>query len=118
MALRIGTRGSPLALAQTRMTRALLAAAHGLSQEAIEIIVIKTSGDMIQDRALSESGGKGLFTKELDAAMLEGSIDIAVHSSKDLPTVLPEGIVAAGYLPREDVRDAFISKSARRRSRG
>ena len=113
MALRIGTRGSPLALAQTRMTRALLAAAHGLSQEAIEIIVIKTSGDMIQDRALSESGGKGLFTKELDAAMLEGSIDIAVHSSKDLPTVLPEGIVAAGYLPREDVRDAFISKSAR-----
>lgn len=111
--LRIGTRGSPLALAQTRMTRALLAAAHGLSQEAIEIIVIKTSGDMIQDRALSESGGKGLFTKELDAAMLEGSIDIAVHSSKDLPTVLPEGIVAAGYLPREDVRDAFISKSAR-----
>jgi hydroxymethylbilane synthase len=113
MALKIGTRGSPLALAQTRQTRALLAAAHGLAEEAIEIVVIKTTGDMIQDRALSESGGKGLFTKELDSAMLEGAIDIAVHSSKDLPTVLPDGIVAAGYLPREDVRDALICKSAR-----
>jgi hydroxymethylbilane synthase len=112
MALRIGTRGSPLALAQTRQTRALLAAAHGLREDEIEIVVIKTTGDMIQDRALSESGGKGLFTKELDAAMLETSIDIAVHSSKDLPTVLPDGIVAAGYLPREDVRDALICKSA------
>jgi hydroxymethylbilane synthase len=107
--LRIGTRGSPLALAQTRETRGLLARAHGVDPESIEIVVIKTTGDMIQDRALSLAGGKGLFTKELDAAMLEGRIDIAVHSSKDLPTLMPDGIVVAGYLPREDVRDALIS---------
>ena len=111
--LRIGTRGSPLALAQTKMTRALLASAHQVAEESIEIVVIRTSGDMIQDRALSEAGGKGLFTRELDIAMMEGRIDIAVHSSKDLPTVLPDGIVAAGYLPREDVRDVLISKTAR-----
>ena len=111
--LRIGTRGSPLALAQTKMTRSLLAGAHQVAEESIEIVVIRTSGDMIQDRALSEAGGKGLFTRELDIAMMEGRIDIAVHSSKDLPTVLPDGIVAAGYLPREDVRDVLISKTAR-----
>lgn len=111
--LRIGTRGSPLALAQTTMTRSLLAGAHQVAEESIEIVVIRTSGDMIQDRALSEAGGKGLFTRELDIAMMEGRIDIAVHSSKDLPTVLPDGIVAAGYLPREDVRDVLISKTAR-----
>ncbi len=108
--LRIGTRGSPLALAQAHQTRDLLAAAHpGL---ALEIVVIKTSGDMIQDRPLSEAGGKGLFTKEIDAAMLAGEIDIAVHSSKDLPTLLPEGIALAGFLPREDARDALISAKA------
>ena len=109
MSLKIGTRGSPLALAQAHETRRLLAAAHGCEDSRFEIVVIKTSGDIIQDRALSEAGGKGLFTKEIDAAMLKGDIDIAVHSSKDLPTLLPEGIVVAGYLPREDVRDALIS---------
>ena len=107
--LRIGTRGSPLALAQAHETRARLAAAHGADPELYELVVIKTSGDMIQDRALSEAGGKGLFTKEIDAAMLRGEIDLAVHSSKDLPTLMPEGIALAGYLPREDVRDALIS---------
>ena len=108
--IRIGTRGSPLALAQAHETRDRLAAAHdGL---AFEIVVIKTSGDIIQDRALSQAGGKGLFTKEIDAAMLRGEIDLAVHSSKDLPTVTPEGIVVAGFLPREDPRDALISAKA------
>jgi len=107
--LKIGTRGSPLALAQAHETRRLLAVAHDCEIGRFEIIIIRTSGDMIQDRALSEAGGKGLFTKEIDAAMLKGEIDIAVHSSKDLPTVLPDGIVIAGYLPREDVRDALIS---------
>ena len=110
--LRIGTRGSPLALAQAHETQRRLAEALGADAAAFEIVVIKTSGDMIQDRALSESGGKGLFTKEIDAAMLLGRIDIAVHSAKDLPTHLPEGIVAAGYLAREDVRDALISARA------
>ena len=110
--IRIGTRGSPLALAQAHETRKRLAEAHGLSEDGFEIVVIKTSGDMIQDRALSEAGGKGLFTKEIDAAMLRHEIDIAVHSSKDLPTVLPDGIAAVGYLPREDVRDALISAKA------
>ena len=111
--MRIGTRGSPLALAQAHETRRKIAASQRIAEEAIEIIVIKTSGDMIQDRALSEAGGKGLFTRELDIAMLENRIDIAVHSSKDLPTVLPDGIVVAGYLPREDVRDALICNDAR-----
>src|SRR5579875_1854174 len=105
LSLRIGTRGSPLALAQARETRRLLAAAHGCDEERFELVVITTSGDRIQDRPLSEAGGKGLFTKEIDAAMLRGEIDIAVHSSKDLPTLLPEGIVVAGYLEREDPRD-------------
>jgi hydroxymethylbilane synthase len=111
--IRIGTRGSPLALAQTHETRGLLARVHGTSEDAFEIVVIKTSGDMILDRALAEAGGKGLFTKEIDIAMLNGDIDIAVHSSKDLPTALPDGICAAGYLPREDVRDALISAKAK-----
>ena len=112
--MKIGTRGSPLALAQAYETRRLLAAAHRLPEERIEIVVLKTTGDMIQDRALSEAGGKGLFTKELDIAQLKGDIDIAVHSSKDLPTVLPDGIEIAGFLPREDVRDVFISPRAKR----
>ncbi len=108
--LTIGTRGSPLALAQTSETRARLAAAHGVAPEHFRVIIIRTSGDIIQDRALSESGGKGLFTRELDIALMAGEIDLAVHSSKDLPTDLPEDIVIAGYLPRENVRDAFIGR--------
>lgn len=87
-------------------------AAHGLPEEAFEIVVIKTSGDQIQDRPLSEVGGKGLFTKEIEEAMLDGRIDLAVHSSKDMPTVLPEGLALTAFLPREDVRDAFISHKA------
>lgn len=106
--LRIGTRGSPLALAQAHMTRTLLAEAHGVAEERFPIEIIKTTGDQIQDRPLSESGGKGLFTKELDSALIAGAIDVAVHSSKDLPTHLPAELVIAGYLPREDARDAWI----------
>jgi hydroxymethylbilane synthase len=110
--LRIGTRGSPLALAQARMTRAALAAAHGVAEDAIEIVTIRTSGDRIQDRPLSDAGGKGLFTKEIEEALLGRSIDLAVHSAKDMPTVLPDGLMLAACLPREDVRDAFISRKA------
>ena len=108
--LKIGTRGSPLALAQAHQVRQALSLAHGVEEVRIEIVIIRTTGDMIQDRALSEAGGKGLFTKELDIAMIEGRIDIAVHSSKDLPTVLPPDICIAGYTVREDVRDAFIGR--------
>ncbi len=107
--LRIGTRGSPLALAQAHQTRDLIRAAHGLDETQVEIHIIKVSGDAIQDRPLSEAGGKGLFTKELDTSLMMGGIDIAVHSAKDLPTFLPDAITIAGYLPREDVRDAWIS---------
>ena len=106
--LRLGTRGSPLALAQTHMLRAILAKCHGVPEEHFGIEIIKTTGDQIQDRPLADSGGKGLFTKELDSALIAGGIDLAVHSSKDLPTHLPAEIVIAGYLPREDVRDAWI----------
>jgi hydroxymethylbilane synthase len=107
--LKIGTRGSPLALAQAHEVRRSLALANGCDESRFALVVIRTTGDLIQDRPLSEAGGKGLFTKEIDAAMLAGEIDAAVHSSKDLPTFLPEGVVVAGYLPREDVRDALIS---------
>jgi hydroxymethylbilane synthase len=107
--IRIGTRGSPLALAQAEDTRARLIAAHGLTPEQCAIVVIKTSGDRILDRPLSEAGGKGLFTKEIEEALLDGSIDLAVHSMKDVPTELPAGLALACMLPREDVRDAFIS---------
>jgi hydroxymethylbilane synthase len=110
--LRIGTRGSPLALWQAHEVQARLAAAHGVAPEAIAITVIKTSGDIIQDRPLSEVGGKGLFTKEIEQALSDGRIDLAVHSSKDMPTVLPDGLMLAACLPREDVRDAFISRRA------
>ena len=110
--LRLGTRGSPLALAQAREARERLTVANGWDLEAVEIVVIRVTGDMIQDRALAEAGGKGLFTKELDNALHDGAIDLAIHSAKDLPTVLPDGIVIAGYLPREDVRDALISLTA------
>ena len=111
--LKIGTRGSPLAMAQTHEVRRRLATAHKITEDSIEITIIRTTGDMIQDRSLSEAGGKGLFTKELDAALLNHSVDICVHSSKDLPTLLPVGITLAGFLPREDVRDALISTKAK-----
>jgi len=112
--LRIGTRGSPLALAQASETRARLMVAHGLPEEAFTIEVISTSGDRIQDRPLSEAGGKGLFTKEIEEALLDGRIDIAVHSSKDMPTALPDGLELSAFLPREDVRDAFVGRAASR----
>src|SRR3954468_15680643 len=108
--LRIGTRGSPLALAQARLVRAALTAAHGCGEEAIEVVKIVTSGDRIQDRALSEAGGKGLFTKEIEEALLAETIDCAVHSMKDMPTLLPEGLEISCLLPREDPRDAFFSR--------
>jgi hydroxymethylbilane synthase len=110
--LRIGTRGSRLALAQAHETRDRLVAATGLREDVIEIVVIKTSGDRILDRPLAEVGGKGLFTKEIEDALLGGEIDLAVHSSKDMPTVLPEGLEISAFLPREDVRDAFLSRRA------
>jgi hydroxymethylbilane synthase len=110
--LRIGTRGSPLALWQAHEVQARLAAAHRVAPETIAITVIKTSGDIIQDRPLSEVGGKGLFTKEIEQALSDGRIDLAVHSSKDMPTALPDGLMLAACLPREDVRDAFISRKA------
>ena len=110
--LRIGSRGSPLALVQAREVAARLAAAAGIDAEGIEIKVIRTTGDVVVDRVLADAGGKGLFTKEIEEALLDGSIDLAVHSSKDLPTILPPGLVLAGFLPREDARDAFISQKA------
>jgi len=112
--IRIGTRGSALALAQAAETRARLMAAHGLPEEAFAIEVISTSGDRIQDRPLSEAGGKGLFTKEIEEALLAGRIDLAVHSSKDMATKLPDGLQLSAFLPREDPRDAFIGRSVKR----
>jgi len=111
--LRIGTRGSPLALVQARMVRAQLAVAAGLNEDAIELITIRTTGDTIQDRSLAEEGGKGLFTKEIEEALLDGRVDVAVHSAKDMPTVLPKGLMLAACLEREDPRDVFISRTAR-----
>ncbi|CAL8467590.1 g7128 [Coccomyxa elongata] len=112
--VKIGTRGSPLALAQAYMTRDLLKAAFPDLQEegALEICIIKTTGDKILNQPLADIGGKGLFTKEIDDALLEGRIDIAVHSMKDVPTYLPAGTILPCNLPREDVRDAFISPTA------
>jgi hydroxymethylbilane synthase len=110
---RIGTRGSALALAQAHETRALLMQAHGLAEEAFSIDVISVAGDRIQDRPLSEAGGKGLFTKEIEEALLDRRIDIAVHSSKDMPTGLPAGLELSAFLEREDPRDAFIGRTAR-----
>jgi hydroxymethylbilane synthase len=112
--LRLGSRGSPLALAQTHLTQRLLAEATGESLERFPITIIRTTGDAILDRALAESGGKGLFTKEIDEAQLAREIDLSIHSGKDLPTALPDGLIEAGYLPREDVRDAFIGHKVRR----
>jgi hydroxymethylbilane synthase len=110
--LRIGTRGSPLALAQAHMVRRLLAAAQRVEEAAIEIKVIRTTGDAIQDRPLSDVGGKGLFTKEIEQALLDGAVDLAVHSAKDMVTVLPAGLALAGCLSREDVRDVLVSRVA------
>ena len=107
--LRIGTRGSPLALAQAHETRDRLVAVWGLPADAFQVVAITTTGDRVQDRPLSEVGGKGLFTLEIEAALLGGSIDIAVHSMKDMPALQPEGLVLDTYLAREDVRDAFVS---------
>lgn len=111
--LKIGTRGSPLALAQAHETRDRLAAAFDLSGEAFEIVVIKTTGDdaalIAKDKPLKELGGKGLFTKEIEEALLSGAIDIAVHSMKDMPVEQPEGLLLDCYLPREDTADAFVS---------
>ncbi|WP_375175782.1 hydroxymethylbilane synthase [Pseudooceanicola sp.] len=112
--LKIGTRGSPLALAQAHETRDRLARAFDLPPEAFEVCVIQTTGDRVQDRPLKEIGGKGLFTREIEHAMLTGQIDIAVHSMKDMPVLQPEGLVLDCYLPREDVRDAFVSKDFKR----
>lgn len=110
---RIGTRGSPLALAQAHETRARLMAAHGLAEDAIAIVVIKTTGDdrslIDADRPLKEIGNKGLFTKEIEEALIAGRVDIAVHSMKDVPTLRQPGLALMAYLPREDVRDAFVS---------
>src|ERR1044071_9432748 len=100
-ALRIGTRGSPLALVQARAVRSRLAAAAGIKEDTIELIVIRTTGDVIQDRTLAEEGGKGLFTKEIEEALLAGRVDLAVHSAKDMPTVLPGGLILAACLARE-----------------
>jgi hydroxymethylbilane synthase len=110
---RIGSRGSPLALAQAHEVRKRLLEVRWFGPEAIEIHVIRTTGDAIQDRPLAALGGKGLFTKEIEQALLEGRIDIAVHSTKDMPTVLPVGLTLAGCLPREDARDAFVSRKAK-----
>lgn len=112
--IRIGTRGSKLALVQTYEARDRLMAAHGLAETDFEIEIIKTSGDLIQDKALSAFGGKGLFTKEIEDALLAGTIDFAVHSMKDMPTKLPDGLTIPCLLPRADVRDAFISPKAKR----
>ena len=109
----IGTRGSPLALVQAGMVRARLAKALGVGEDAIKLTIIRTSGDIIQDRPLAEEGGKGLFTKEIEEALLDGRINLAVHSAKDMPTILPAGLVLAACLEREDPRDVFVSGKAK-----
>jgi len=110
--VRIGTRGSPLALRQANEVRDRLIAAHGWDDQAIGIEIIKTSGDRIKHRPLREFGGKGLFTKEIEEGLFAGTIDLAVHSMKDLETDLPGGLVVGALLEREDVRDAFLSPRA------
>ena len=114
IALRIATRGSPLALAQAHETRDRLAAAHPelAAPDAIGITTYRTTGDAQQVGSLADIGGKGLFTKEIEEALLDGSADIAVHSMKDVPTILPDGLIMAAYLPREDPRDALIAHTA------
>lgn len=112
--LKIGTRSSALAMAQALETRMRLMAAHGLTEADIEIVPMSTAGDRIQDRALSEIGGKGLFTQEIEDALLQQRIDIAVHSTKDMPTILPDGLYLSTYLEREDPRDAFVGRTSAR----
>ena len=111
--LRLGTRGSALALVQANLVARLLREAHGWAEGAVEIRVITTSGDRLKEAPLSEAGGKGLFSREIEAALTAGEIDLGVHSSKDLATVLPEGLILPVFLEREDVRDAFVSRIAR-----
>jgi hydroxymethylbilane synthase len=108
----LGARGSPLALAQANEARRRLAEAHGWEIERIALRIIRTTGDAIQDRPLAEAGGRGLFTKEIDAALIAGAIDAAVHSAKDVPSLMAEGVAIGAYLPREDVRDALVSALA------
>lgn len=110
--LRLGTRKSPLALAQAEEARARLIAAHGLSESDIELVTVTASGDRIQDRPLAEIGGKALWTKELDAALIAGEIDFAVHSAKDVETLRPAEIAIAAILPREDVRDVLVGAAS------
>ena len=110
--LKIGTRGSPLALFQAHETKRRLMTAHGLAEDEIEITVITTTGDRVRDRPLAEIGGKGLFTKEIEEALIDGSIQLAVHSMKDMPARLPDGLIMAALLPRQDPRDAFLSPVA------
>jgi hydroxymethylbilane synthase len=105
---KLGTRGSPLALAQANMTAAALTAAHGWGPDVAEIVIISTTGDRVQDRPLAEIGGKALWTKELDAALIDGRIDCGVHSMKDVETQLRDGIALAAMLPRADVRERLI----------
>jgi hydroxymethylbilane synthase len=109
--LTIGTRGSPLALVQAEIARAALAAADPqlMAPGAVAVVPILTSGDRIRDRSLAEAGGKGLFTKEIEEALQAGAVDIAVHSAKDMPTLLPPGLVIGAVLAREDPRDAFFA---------
>src|SRR6201998_3563692 len=111
--LRIGTRGSPMALRQTALVRDRLVIAHPdlAPVGAVEIVTISTTGDRVQNRLLAEIGGKGLFAKEIEEALIAGHIDLAVHSLKDLETWLPDGLVIACVLPRDDPRDAFVSAS-------
>ena len=110
--LRLGTRKSPLALVQANEARARLIAAHGLTEADVELVTVTASGDRIQDRPLAEIGGKALWTKELDAALLSGEIDFAVHSAKDVETIRPVGITIAAILPREDVRDVLVGAAS------
>ena len=110
--LKIGTRGSPLALAQANETRERLSNAFNIHINSFKILVIKTTGDKIIDRPLKEIGGKGLFTKEIEQELLEGKIDIAVHSMKDMPVEQPNGLILDTYLPREDPRDALVANSS------
>ena len=110
--LRIGTRGSPLALIQAATVRDRLAAAHPELADAIAIEIIRTTGDRVHDRALAEIGGKGLFTKEIEEALLAGAIEMAVHSMKDMPTWPPDGLAIVCQLEREDPRDALIARDA------
>lgn len=110
--LKIGTRGSPLALWQAHAVRDALLSAHpALTPDGVEVVIVKTTGDMVLDRPLADIGGKGLFTKELEDGLLSGDLDCAVHSTKDMPTVLPDGLGLSCFLKREDPRDALITQN-------